>query len=142
MGREEIFKKCWAFRTQDWKRQLFFQFCSKHHIVLKVCACVCGFIFPSHYLKIYFFFFSFFFCIFWSTFGKATCKKFSRLFFLFVSNLFSQPSFYISNISLTFCLRISLICVGGCLVCVLIFFFSIYYIFFFSLSSSLDLFFI
>lgn len=104
-------------------------------------VCVCGFIFPSHYLKI-FFFFSFFFCIFWSNFGKATCKKFSRLFFLFVSNLFSQPSFYISNISLTFCLRISLICVGGCLVCVLIFFFSIYYIFFFSLSSSLDLFFI
>lgn len=92
--------------------------------------------------NIFFFFFSFFFCIFWSTFGKATCKKFSRLFFLFVSNLFSQPSFYISNISLTFCLRISLICVGGCLVCVLIFFFSIYYIFFFSLSSSLDLFFI
>ena len=34
-----------------------------------------------------------------------------------------------------FCLRISLMCVGGCLVCVLIFF-SIYYIFFFSLSSS------
>jgi len=52
--------------------------------------------------------------------------------------LFFPPYFYIKHFP-HFCLRISLICVGGCLVCVLIFF-SIYYIFFFSLSSSLDLF--
>jgi hypothetical protein len=131
------------FNTHEWGREFNYRFVSQHHIVWKVCACVWLHFFFSLSFSL---FQTFSFVFSGSTFGKAHLQ-FSRLYLLFLSlslstlclQLIFPPSFYIKHFP-HFCLRISLICVGGCLVCVLIFF-SIYYIFFFSLSSSLDLFF-
>jgi hypothetical protein len=129
------------FNTHEWGREFNYRFVSQHHIVWKVCACVWLHFFFTLILTLP----DFFFCIFWIDLWKSTSAIFSSLSTLSLSlstlclQLIFPPSFYIKHFP-HFCLRISLICVGGCLVCVLIFF-SIYYIFFFSLSSSLDLFF-
>ena len=91
----------------------------QHHIVLRVC----GFIFSSKTLILIQFFFVYPSV---STFGKH---------YNFLVSISISPFSLSEKHFPHFCLRISLMCVGGCLVCVLIFF-SIYYIFFFSLSSS------
>lgn len=113
------------FNTHEWGREIIIDL-FRNIISFGKCVRVCGFIFffhsHSHSSRLFLLYFLD------RPLEKHICNflvsiySFSVCLSLFVSNLFSHP-LSISNISLTFCLRISLICVGGCLVCVLIFFF-------------------